>query len=68
MLVQLADDKKLTQEVDRRTAIGAAIKAAKPGDLVVIAGKGHENYQEINGERHPFDDVVVAREWLEVLN
>lgn len=68
VLLQLADDKKLTQEVDRRTAIGAAIKAAKPGDLVVIAGKGHENYQEINGERHPFDDVAVAREWLEVLN
>lgn len=62
------DDGKLISEVDRHAAIGAAIKAAKPGDLVVIAGKGHEGYQEIDGVRHPFDDVVVAQEWLEVLS
>jgi UDP-N-acetylmuramoyl-L-alanyl-D-glutamate--2,6-diaminopimelate ligase len=30
-----------------------------PGDVILVAGKGHEKYQEINGERHPFDDVAV---------
>ncbi len=51
-------------EVDRRVAIEKAIAAAGPGDVVVIAGKGHEPYQEIAGVRHPFDDRVVAREVL----
>ncbi|HEV8340688.1 MAG TPA: UDP-N-acetylmuramoyl-L-alanyl-D-glutamate--2,6-diaminopimelate ligase [bacterium] len=51
-------------EVDRRAAIEKAIAAAAPGDVIVIAGKGHEPYQEIDGVRHPFDDRVVAREIL----
>ncbi|MBI3976094.1 MAG: UDP-N-acetylmuramoyl-L-alanyl-D-glutamate--2,6-diaminopimelate ligase, partial [Armatimonadetes bacterium] len=51
-------------EVDRRAAIERAIAAAAAGDVVVIAGKGHEPYQEIHGVRHPFDDRVVAREVL----
>ncbi|MGH2454014.1 MAG: UDP-N-acetylmuramoyl-L-alanyl-D-glutamate--2,6-diaminopimelate ligase [bacterium] len=51
-------------EVDRRAAIEKAIAAAGSGDVVVIAGKGHEPYQEIDGVRHPFDDRVVAREVL----
>jgi len=51
-------------EVDRRVAIEKAIAAAGSGDVVVIAGKGHEPYQEIDGVRHPFDDRVVAREVL----
>ena len=49
---------------DRRRAIAAAVAAAAPGDLVVIAGKGHEPYQEIAGTRHPFDDREVVREAL----
>jgi UDP-N-acetylmuramoyl-L-alanyl-D-glutamate--2,6-diaminopimelate ligase len=49
---------------DRRGAIRRAIDAAAPGDIVVIAGKGHEPYQEVQGVRHPFDDRVVAREAL----
>jgi hypothetical protein len=48
-------------EPDRAAAIHAAINAAEPGDVVLIAGKGHENYQEICGERLPFSDEVVAR-------
>jgi UDP-N-acetylmuramoyl-L-alanyl-D-glutamate--2,6-diaminopimelate ligase len=48
-------------EPDRAAAIHAAINAAEPGDVVLIAGKGHENYQEICGERLPFSDQVVAR-------
>jgi UDP-N-acetylmuramoyl-L-alanyl-D-glutamate--2,6-diaminopimelate ligase len=49
-------------ELDRAAAIAAAIEAAHPGDLVLIAGKGHEDYQEKDGVRRPFDDRVVAAE------
>ena len=49
---------------DRREAIHHAIKIAGELDIVVIAGKGHETYQEISGERYPFSDVDVAREAL----
>ena len=52
---------------DRRRAIGHAIELAKAGDLVAIAGKGHEPYQEINGVRFDFDDREVAAEFLEQL-
>jgi UDP-N-acetylmuramoyl-L-alanyl-D-glutamate--2,6-diaminopimelate ligase len=50
--------------VDRREAIGKAIEMARPGDLVLIAGKGHEKYQVIGDRVLPFDDVAVAREAL----
>ncbi|MCF7222065.1 UDP-N-acetylmuramoyl-L-alanyl-D-glutamate--2,6-diaminopimelate ligase [Marilutibacter chinensis] len=53
-------------ERDRRAAIGRAIGAAGPDDIVLIAGKGHEPYQEIGGVRHPFDDTEVARAALGV--
>jgi UDP-N-acetylmuramoyl-L-alanyl-D-glutamate--2,6-diaminopimelate ligase len=46
---------------DRREAIKFAVHEAKAGDIVVIAGKGHENYQEIDGVRHWFDDVVEVQ-------
>jgi UDP-N-acetylmuramoyl-L-alanyl-D-glutamate--2,6-diaminopimelate ligase len=52
---------------DRRTAIQRAIGLAEPGDVVVIAGKGHEQGQEIAGAVHPFDDRDVAREALAAL-
>ncbi|MFD2553010.1 UDP-N-acetylmuramoyl-L-alanyl-D-glutamate--2,6-diaminopimelate ligase [Sphingobacterium tabacisoli] len=52
-----ADKKKNTFSIsDRREAIRAACHLASPGDIVLIAGKGHEKYQEINGVRHHFDD------------
>ncbi len=47
-------------EVDRRVAIGLAVARARPQDIVLIAGKGHESYQEVAGVRHPFDDREVA--------
>ena len=50
---------------DRHDAIVQAIKGASKGDVVLIAGKGHEKYQEIAGRTLPFDDVAVAREGLE---
>jgi UDP-N-acetylmuramoyl-L-alanyl-D-glutamate--2,6-diaminopimelate ligase len=52
-------------ERDRRAAIARAVGAAGPGDVVVIAGKGHETSQEIDGRFVPFDDRVVARESIE---
>jgi UDP-N-acetylmuramoyl-L-alanyl-D-glutamate--2,6-diaminopimelate ligase len=53
-------------EVDRRVAIDRAIASAEPGDVVVIAGKGHEQGQEFEGGRKiPFDDVTVVRESLQ---
>ena len=50
--------------VDRHDAIRKAIELARPGDVVLIAGKGHEKYQIIGGDVRPFDDVAVAREAL----
>jgi UDP-N-acetylmuramoyl-L-alanyl-D-glutamate--2,6-diaminopimelate ligase len=50
--------------VDRRDAIGAAIAAARAGDVVLLAGKGHEPYQEIAGRRVPFSDMDEARKAL----
>lgn len=52
-------------QLDRARAIQTAIAQAAPGDTVLIAGKGHEAYQEIAGVRHPFDDAAVARRALE---
>lgn len=49
---------------DRRDAISRAVRLAAPGDVVLIAGKGHEKYQEVSGRTQPFDDVAVAREAL----
>ena len=53
---------------DRADAIRSAILAAAPDDVIVIAGKGHEPYQEINGVRHPFSDVDQTRDALEAWN
>ena len=61
----LPHDTKYVCISERREAIRHAITTAQPGDVVVIAGKGHEDYQEIHGERFPFDDRVVASEILE---
>jgi UDP-N-acetylmuramoyl-L-alanyl-D-glutamate--2,6-diaminopimelate ligase len=47
-------------ERDRAAAIERAVGNARAGDIVLIAGKGHEPYQEIGGVRHPFDDAKVA--------
>ena len=52
---------------DRRSAIRSAIGKAEPGDVVVIAGKGHEQGQEVAGIVHPFDDREVARDAIHEL-
>lgn len=57
-----------SMEVDRRRAIHIAVGWARPGDVVLILGKGHERYQEIGSERIPFDDRHFARRALETIN
>ncbi len=52
---------------DRREAIKMAIKFAEPGDIVLVAGKGHENYQEINGVKHHFDDQEEIENLLKLM-
>ena len=58
--------RSVTPEPDRRAAIGVALGAARPGDVVVIAGKGHEATQTVGSSVLPFDDRTVARELLEL--
>jgi UDP-N-acetylmuramoyl-L-alanyl-D-glutamate--2,6-diaminopimelate ligase len=55
---------KYSVEVDRRKAIALAIAGARPGDIVLLAGKGHEKVQVTREGSHPFDDVEIAREGL----
>jgi UDP-N-acetylmuramoyl-L-alanyl-D-glutamate--2,6-diaminopimelate ligase len=50
------------RQVDRRIAIHDAVAEARPGDLLVLAGKGHERYQVVGRERRPFDEREVVRE------
>ncbi len=66
----IADDaearRKTISIVDRREAIRTAVALAQPGDVVLIAGKGHEDYQEVCGVKHHFDDREVVREVLSI--
>jgi UDP-N-acetylmuramoyl-L-alanyl-D-glutamate--2,6-diaminopimelate ligase len=60
--------KKAISIVDRKEAIRTACHFAQPGDIIVLAGKGHEKYQEIAGVKHPFDDKKILNEMLNELN
>ncbi len=55
---------KMIRISDRKAAIKTATMMAQSGDIIVVAGKGHENYQEIKGEKFPFDDKLVLKEYL----
>lgn len=59
--------KKTIAIVDRKQAIKTACQLAESGDIILIAGKGHETYQEIQGVRHDFDDMKIVKELLEQL-
>jgi len=65
--IQPQNFSKYTSIPDRREAIKMAIKFAEPKDIVVVAGKGHETYQEINGVKHHFDDKETIRELLQLM-
>lgn len=60
-------DGKYIEIPDRREAIRWCLENAQDGDIIVLAGKGHEDYQEIEGVKHPFDERVVIREILDSL-
>ncbi|HWY37418.1 MAG TPA: UDP-N-acetylmuramoyl-L-alanyl-D-glutamate--2,6-diaminopimelate ligase [Bacteroidia bacterium] len=62
------DAKKTLRIADRREAIKTACSLAKQGDIILVAGKGHEKYQEIKGVKHPFDDFEILKETLKTLN
>ncbi|WP_407403904.1 UDP-N-acetylmuramoyl-L-alanyl-D-glutamate--2,6-diaminopimelate ligase [Chryseobacterium sp.] len=59
---------KYTAIPDRREAIKMAIKFAEPKDIILVAGKGHENYQDINGVKHHFDDKEVINELWQLMS
>ena len=60
--------KKTLRISDRKEAIKTAAAFAKESDIILIAGKGHEKYQEINGVKHPFDDFEIVRETFKTLD
>ena len=59
-----ADKRRFTVVPDRRSAIGVALDAAREGDCVIIAGKGHEKYQIVGKKKLPFDDAETVAEML----
>ncbi|MCB0427221.1 MAG: UDP-N-acetylmuramoyl-L-alanyl-D-glutamate--2,6-diaminopimelate ligase [Mangrovimonas sp.] len=59
--------RKTVSIVDRKQAIKTACQMAQPNDIILIAGKGHETYQEIKGERFDFDDFKIVKEFLKEL-
>jgi UDP-N-acetylmuramoyl-L-alanyl-D-glutamate--2,6-diaminopimelate ligase len=63
--VETGYSKKTTVIVNRKKAIRAAVMMARPGDIILVAGKGHEKYQEVEGVKYPFDDRQVLEEMLE---
>lgn len=65
--VEAHNYKKMLRITDRKQAIKTACQLAQANDIILIAGKGHENYQEINGVRHHFDDMETVKEILEQL-
>ncbi len=60
--VPMQHQRKVISITDRREAVRAACAFAKPGDIILVAGKGHEKYQEVKGVKHPFDDKQVLEE------
>jgi len=60
--------RKYVSIVDRKTAIKTAVTFTRPQDILLIAGKGHEKYQEIMGVKYPFDDKAVLKEMFDMLN
>lgn len=60
--------RKALSITDRREAIRTACHLAKPGDIILVAGKGHEKYQEIKGVKYPFDDKEILTEFLNLVS
>lgn len=65
--VKPLDYKKTLALLDRKEAIRTACMLARPNDIILVAGKGHETYQEIKGVKYPFDDKLVLHETFQQL-
>ncbi len=65
--IAVRDQNKTFKIVDREEAIKLACQLAKNGDIILVAGKGHEKYQEIKGEKFPFDDKQVLQQYLSIV-
>jgi UDP-N-acetylmuramoyl-L-alanyl-D-glutamate--2,6-diaminopimelate ligase len=63
-----AERRKYISVTDRKEAIKTAVGLSRPADILLVAGKGHEKYQEIKGVKYPFDDKAVLREIFETMN
>ncbi len=61
------DFKKTITQIDRKEAIKTACSLADTRDMILVAGKGHETYQEIKGVKYDFDDRIVLKEMLEIM-
>ena len=66
--VDVVDNKKTLRIVDRKEAIKTACTLAQPGDIILVAGKGHETYQEVKGVKYPFDDYEILKEIIKELS
>lgn len=66
--INIAQKRKTIRITDRAEAIRTACMLAQPGDVILVAGKGHEKYQEINGVRHHFDDKEILLETFKEMN
>ncbi len=65
--ISISDMKKVLTILDRKEAIRTACTLANPQDILLIAGKNHETYQEIKGVKHPFDDKQIVKEIFQIL-
>ena len=59
--------KRIVKIVGRKEAIKTAVLMAQSGDIILVAGKGHETYQDIQGVKHPFDDKIILSETFKLI-
>jgi len=66
MLQGIINNEKVFTISDREQAIKLSVTLANKDDIILIAGKGHEKYQEVNGIKHPFDDAEIIKKYLSI--
>ncbi|MFC2100194.1 UDP-N-acetylmuramoyl-L-alanyl-D-glutamate--2,6-diaminopimelate ligase [Bacteroidota bacterium] len=64
--IDLAQSRKVMVIIDRKEAIKTSCAIARAGDIILVAGKGHEKYQEVKGTKYPFDDKAILKEFLHI--
>ena len=65
--ISLSNRRKVVSIVDRKEAIRTAVSFAQPGDVILVAGKGHEKFQEVKGVKSPFDDKKILIELFKIM-